>query len=460
MNRIVVVGDALLDRDVLGTVDRLCPDAPAPVFEQRELVERPGGAALAALLAARGGTGVTLLSPIGDDSAGARLSDLLRQAGVTVAPWRDPAPTIEKERVLVRERSIVRLDRGGGARVLPEPACDVVRHVLAADAVLVSDYGRGASTVAMIRHAIGTAVEHGTPVVWDPHPKGPHPVPGVSLVTPNTHELRHFDAGSRADDDMHGSEVASLVAAARRLLAQWRPVGLCVTRGSQGAVLVTEGGLPLVVPVDDPDVDPVDTCGAGDAFAAQCAVAFASGAVMSEAVQSAVQHAAGYVASGGAVGLREVEHRRPSTARPSHAGAAAKVVATGGCFDLLHAGHVAMLQRARQLGDRLVVLLNSDESVRRLKGPGRPIQAASDRAAVLRSLECVDDVVVFDGDTPIEALRRLRPQVFVKGADYSSATLPEVPVLAGWGGVVVTVPYLAGRSTTTIVEHIEASHVV
>jgi rfaE bifunctional protein nucleotidyltransferase chain/domain len=128
------------------------------------------------------------------------------------------------------------------------------------------------------------------------------------------------------------------------------------------------------------------------------------------------------------------------------------VVATGGCFDLLHAGHIATLQAARAVGDCLVVCLNSDESVRRLKGPQRPLQPAADRARVLAALECVDAVVVFDSDTPAEVLRRLRPDVWAKGGDYSGVALPEAAVLAEWGGEAVTVPYLQGRSTTALVE--------
>jgi rfaE bifunctional protein nucleotidyltransferase chain/domain len=127
-------------------------------------------------------------------------------------------------------------------------------------------------------------------------------------------------------------------------------------------------------------------------------------------------------------------------------------VAAGGCFDLLHAGHVAMLQAARALGDRLVVLLNSDDSVRRLKGPSRPLQPAGDRAAVLLALDCVDDVVVFDEQTPREALERLRPDLFVKGGAYAVADLPEAKAMAAWGGTAVTVPYLSGRSTTRLVD--------
>jgi rfaE bifunctional protein nucleotidyltransferase chain/domain/rfaE bifunctional protein kinase chain/domain len=458
MTRLTVIGDALLDRDVFGSVDRLCPDAPAPVVEQRDVFERAGGAALAASLAARGGATVTLLAPIGDDPAGRRLIELLEDAGVSLIPWRDPVTTVEKQRVLVGQRPIVRLDRGGGSRTLPEPSRQSLRTLLASDAVLVSDYGNAASNSATVRAGIAAAVDHGIPVVWDPHRNGPAPVRGTTLVTPNATEVRHFDRSRHNELVSCRTELASLVAASRRLLAQWRTRGVCVTRGSDGAALVADDTLPLVVPVDAPEPNPIDTCGAGDAFAAHCALAFASGAIMSEAVQSAVQQAARFVAAGGALGLapgleRGSPHPRPEPARSE------TLVATGGCFDLLHAGHVALLQRARQLGDRLVVLLNGDESVRRLKGRGRPLQAQADRAAVLRSLGCVDEVIVFDEDTPTAALRKLRPHIFVKGGDYSSTTLPEAATLEEWGGVVITVPYLAGRSTTGIVEHIEAANV-
>jgi rfaE bifunctional protein nucleotidyltransferase chain/domain len=169
----------------------------------------------------------------------------------------------------------------------------------------------------------------------------------------------------------------------------------------------------------------------------------ADGALPSEAVTAAVAMATAFVAAGGAGAVRsgEIDLRDRRI-----------VVATGGCFDLLHAGHVAVLEAARRLGDSLVVLLNSDESVRRLKGPGRPLQTAADRAAVLLALGCVDAVEVFEEDTPIAALERLRPDIWAKGGDYSLATLPEAPVVACWDGQAVVLPYLEGRSTTRLVK--------
>jgi rfaE bifunctional protein nucleotidyltransferase chain/domain len=203
-----------------------------------------------------------------------------------------------------------------------------------------------------------------------------------------------------------------------------------------------------------------DPCGAGDRFAVSAALALRAGAVTSEAVQEAVRSAAAFVAAGGAAGLHRpgppAEPERGATVVEGVRAAGGTVVATGGCFDLLHAGHIATLRAARQLGDCLVVCLNSDRSVRRLKGPSRPLVPAPDRARVLAALEYVDQVVVFDEDTPVEALRRIRPDVWAKGGDYAGAQVPEAAVVEEWGGQAVVLPYLQGRSTTRLVENAAA----
>jgi rfaE bifunctional protein nucleotidyltransferase chain/domain len=178
--------------------------------------------------------------------------------------------------------------------------------------------------------------------------------------------------------------------------------------------------------------------------------------LVSEAVMAAVEAATGYLAAGGASGLlRATGPRVPREAGACQAAEAVRarggtVVASGGCFDVLHAGHVSMLRAARSLGDCLLVCLNSDKSVRRLKGPGRPLNPAADRAAVLAALDCVDSVVVFEEDTPQRVLSRLRPDIWVKGGDYDGREVPEAVTLRGWGGRVVTVPYLTGRSTSRL----------
>jgi rfaE bifunctional protein nucleotidyltransferase chain/domain len=222
--------------------------------------------------------------------------------------------------------------------------------------------------------------------------------------------------------------------------------------GGAGALLVHEDEPPLVAPCERATGDP---CGAGDRFASAAAVLLADGALPSEAVIGAVASASAFVAAGGVGGFHRVTPSAGPLDRVARVRAAGgTVVATGGCFDLLHAGHVATLQGARAMGDCLVVLLNSDDSVRRLKGDGRPINTATDRAAVLRALGCVDDVVVFDEDTPVDALERLRPDVFVKGGDYSSRSLPEAAAMAAWGGEVVVLPYVEGRSTTGLLSEV------
>ncbi|HEX2043472.1 MAG TPA: D-glycero-beta-D-manno-heptose 1-phosphate adenylyltransferase, partial [Acidimicrobiales bacterium] len=276
---------------------------------------------------------------------------------------------------------------------------------------------------------------------------------------------------------------------ARLLAERWRAAAVAVTRGAAGAVLWGGDGPPLAVPapaVAGQGQAAPDACGAGDRFAATAAGALADGSLPSEAVTLAVVAASSYVAAGGAAGVAGSsngaapvpEPRAPgarhafvppsgctATGAPSDPEEFARrvragggtVVATGGCFDVLHAGHVRTLEAARALGDCLIVCLNSDASVRRLKGPGRPLVPADDRAAVLRSLGCVDAVAVFDEDTPEAVLERLQPHLFVKGADYRADDLPEARALARWGGQAVVVPFLEGRSTSGLVESMARS---
>jgi len=351
----------------------------------------------------------------------------------------------------------VRVDRGDAGAPGPLPA-DGPDALADADAVLVADYGRGVAASVDVRAALG-AVAARTPIVWDPHPRGPRPVPATRLATPNQAEAAQLVPG------VPGDGIGAVARRADVLGARWRTAAVTVTLGARGALLAGHGGLPLLVPA--PAVSGGDACGAGDCFAGAAALALARGAVLSEAVESAVARAAAFVAAGGAGGAggRGRGPQGPSAAAaaggpwadPFATAAAVRaagstVVATGGCFDLLHAGHVAMLQAARRLGDCLVVLLNADASVRRLKGPDRPLQRQEDRVAVLAALDCVDAVVTFDEDTPAAVLDRLRPELFVKGGDYAAADLPEAAALARWGGQAVVVPYLEGRSTTRLIE--------
>jgi D-beta-D-heptose 7-phosphate kinase / D-beta-D-heptose 1-phosphate adenosyltransferase len=444
---LVVVGDALLDVDLVGTASRLTPDAPVPVVEDVETRERPGGAALAAVLAAAS-RDVVLVAPMADDEGAERLRALL-DGRVQLIPVPAGGGTAVKRRVRVGGHSVVRIDSGDPVvrlRALPAEAEEAIRT---AGAVLVADYGRGTTAADDVRAALTAA--HG-PVVWDPHPRGADPVPSARLVTPNGAEAARVAVA--AGVDVVGDGLAAVGARAEALIRHWGVGAVAVTLGARGALLSYGEGAPMVVPAVP--VTGGDPCGAGDAFAAAAAQALADGAVTGEAVSAAVAAASAFVARGGASAWDADEPN--VVAEPRADGVIARVraaggtvVATGGCFDLLHPGHVATLRAARGLGDCLVVCINSDASVRRLKGPARPLVTAADRARVLEALEFVDAVEVFDEDTPAEVLDRLRPDVWAKGGDYAGADLPEAAVLRRWGGQAVVLPYLDGHSTTALV---------
>ncbi|MEU7751793.1 PfkB family carbohydrate kinase [Micromonospora sp. NPDC049171] len=461
---VVVLGDTLLDRDVEGVVNRLCPDSPVPVLDETAASDRPGGAGLAAVFAAAQGAEVVLVTALADDAGGARLSALLAAAGVQVFPLALSGATPEKIRLRARGRVLLRHDRGGASGEPGQPSDEVLRVIGAASAVLVSDYGRGVARQPALRDALSATR---APVVWDPHPRGPAAIPGVHLATPNESEVRDLVPALPG-----ASRLAAASRGAQGLRRRWRAGAVAVTLGGDGALLCHAGSTPLVVPT--PGSAEGDTCGAGDRFAAAASLALAQGALVSEAVQAAVAEASAYVAGGG------VAAALPPPARPmptsvvglggDRVGVApvatllaevratgGTVVATGGCFDLLHAGHVATLQAARQLGDCLIVCVNSDASVAGLKGPDRPVMSEGDRARLLAALSCVDAVLIFDEPTPDAALSWVRPDLWVKGGDYATgggdaaATLPEAEVLKRWGGNTVVVPYLDGRSTTDMI---------
>jgi rfaE bifunctional protein nucleotidyltransferase chain/domain/rfaE bifunctional protein kinase chain/domain len=446
---LVVVGDALLDVDLVGTASRLTPDAPVPVVEDVETRERPGGAALVAVIAAgASGREVVLVTPMASDDGAERLAALL--AGrVRLIPVPADGGTAVKRRVRVGHHSVVRIDSGDPVIRLHGMPAEAAAAIRAAGAVVVADYGRGTTAADDVREALGTA--HG-PVVWDPHPRGADPVPVARLVTPNGAEAARVAAGVGVG--VGGDGLAAVGARAEALIRHWGVGAVAVTLGARGALLSYGEGAPMIVPAVP--VTGGDPCGAGDSFAAAAALQLADGAVTGEAVAAAVAAASAFVGRGGAGAWDAV----PNTVAAAGVdalldgvrAAGGTVVATGGCFDLLHAGHVATLRAARGLGDCLVVCINSDDSVRRLKGPSRPVVSAPDRARVLEALEFVDAVVVFDEDTPAEVLDRLRPDVWAKGGDYAGADLPETAVLRRWGGQAVVLPYLDGHSTTALVE--------
>ncbi|MEV0277854.1 PfkB family carbohydrate kinase [Streptomyces sp. NPDC050610] len=464
---LVVVGDAFLDRDHHGRVERVASDEPALVVTGGTTHMRPGGAALAAVLSARQGNPVTLVTALGQDAVGGRLRTLLDAARVEVVDLGLDGPTAVKTRIRTAGRTLLILDEHD---VCPpvgragETALTSARRALtAADGVLVSDYGRGVTAHPGLRTALAEAAQR-SPLVWDPHPRGEAPVPHTAVVTPNSREARAV--GSLANSDTLSDDVE----AARAVWHAWGPVPVALTRHEHGALLLTDAELPpLVVPTKVAAGRKADPCGAGDFFAGHLAAILARGRLPSEAVTSAVWAASAYVAAGGPGALEHPpEESTPMTEASGTEPAAAvhgavelaaavharggTVVAAGGCFDLLHVGHIQLLEQARQLGDCLIVCLNSDDSLSRLKGPSRPIVPAAQRALVLEALACVDAVLVFAEDTPEAAVRALRPAIWVKGGDYSGMEIPEKELVDSLGGRTVVVPFVAGWSTSSLIE--------
>ena len=440
--RLTIVGDVLLDRDLTGSVERISSDAPVPVVDVDREALRPGGAGLAACLAASDAdVDVTLVTAVAEDFAGSVVVDALERQGVAVRAGRRAGATPEKIRVRALGQSLVRLDRGDAGPAAVDLVPGDLDH---ADAILVSDYGGGTTFDRDIRASISKAIQGGIPVVWDPHPRGPDPVAGCRVVTPNRKEA------AAASGSETGSIAAALVSA-RILRDRWDAAAVAVTLGADGAVLSEAGGQYLVSP---PSVDAVDVCGAGDRFASSAAIMLARGLGLRDAIEQAVADAA--LAVSQPWQWEEMRSTFGSARRGDDTAAGSQsgrpiTVATSGCFDLLHAGHVRMLRAARSLGDRLVVCLNDDTSVRRLKGSGRPIVPAEERAELLLALDCVDEVCTFSEDTPLQLLERVRPDIYTKGADYRLADISEARQLEAWGGETVILPFVEGRSTTELI---------
>ncbi len=461
---LVVLGDSMLDIDIEGDASRLSPEAPVPVVDVTRQRRRPGGAGLAALLAARSGKDVILITALGSDDLGDALLNLLTDH-VEVCSLPLEGSTVCKCRVAAGEIPMLRVDSGSGrARRTPLPPA-AVRALTSAGAIMVADYGRGVAALPTIRQAL--LEMHSVPVVWDPHPRGPAPVRGCTVVTPNADEAR-LSCG--AD---HPAEQG------RQLCENWQARSVAVTIGSRGAVLTEATDPPRTthVPVSDlarPRPGRLDACGAGDQFAVAAAVALLEGADVRQAVRAAVSSATQFVHDGGATHVSTVSGSESidlsarlaePKALPDAFEVAARIrraggrlVATGGCFDLLHRGHISLLNQARALGDALIVCLNSDASVRRAKGSGRPVVPQEDRARVLSALAAVDGVAIFEEKTPAALLGRLQPDIWVKGQDYADRIMPEAEVVERLGGQVVLLPVVPGYSTTRLVHTARTEH--
>jgi D-beta-D-heptose 7-phosphate kinase/D-beta-D-heptose 1-phosphate adenosyltransferase len=468
---VLCVGDLMLDEFVYGEVSRISPEAPAPVIAVRRSETNIGGAGNVARNIASLGGRCIFVGLIGEDAAGATLAAALaREGGIESVLVRDPArPTTRKVRFVSEHFSTHMLRSDWELAVPAEPAIeqqliDAILPCLArADIVLLSDYAKGVLTARVIRNVIDAARKAGKRVIVDPKSANLAIYRGASVLTPNRKEFAEATR-SRADSQ------ESIAQAAPDAMVLADCEAMLVTQGEHGMTLVTRAGEAVHVPALPVKVR--DVSGAGDTVAAMLALALAGGADWESALRMASAAAAVAVGKTGTAIVTPDELRRRILPHASLA-AEDKIVAAGGdidahladwraqdlrigftngCFDILHPGHVKVLTAARRACDRLVVGLNSDASVKRLKGEGRPVQDARARAEVLAALEAVDLVAIFEEDTPIDLIAKVRPSVLVKGGDYTREQVVGHEIVEADGGEVVLVDILPGHSTTSLVD--------
>ncbi len=452
----------MLDRYLFGSTGRISPEAPVPVVHVHETDDRPGGAANVAVNLAALGVSTSLVGVVGQDAAAKSLESIMGARGIAcrfaIAADR---PTITKTRVQSRGQQLIRLDEERAAAMPGDAMLEALRGAMAgAGAVVLSDYGKGA--LADVTAMIGACRAAGIPVLVDPKGTDFEKYRGASLITPNQTEFEAVAGKSASDDE--------LVERARSMMADLQLEALLVTRSEKGMLLVEAGEEPLFLSTQAREV--FDVTGAGDTVIATLAAALASGQGLASAAALA-NIAAGLVVR--KIGVASVTpgeisaalHQRGQGGRglveldallalvDEARGRNEKVIMTNGCFDVLHAGHVAYLEEAKSLGDRLIVAVNDDDSVRRLKGDSRPINALEDRLLVLAGLAAVDWVVPFSEDTPARLIEAVLPDVLVKGGDYQPEEIVGAREVLRNGGEVRVLAFRDGHSSSRIIDRLK-----
>ncbi len=459
---VLVIGDLMLDRYWHGGSSRISPEAPVQVVNVNQIEERPGGAGNVALNIASLGSRCQLIGITGKDEAAESLKTRLSAAGVNCDFEQvKELPTITKLRVISRQQQLIRLDfeehfKGRGTQALVEKMKAQIKN---SGAVILSDYAKG--TLDEVQSLIEVAREHHVPVLVDPKGTDFARYKGATLVTPN---LSEFEAvvGHCEDEQM-------LVEKGNQLLKQHQWDALLVTRGEQGMTLLRPDQPELHLPAIAREV--FDVTGAGDTVIGTLASALAAGSPIEQAVFLA-NTAAGIVVvklgtatvsahelrrklrSHGTSGTGTMNQQQLKIAVEEAKAHGEKIVMTNGCFDILHAGHVAYLQQAKALGDRLIVAVNSDDSVQQLKGPGRPVNPCDRRMSVLAALGSVDWVVEFSEQTPEGLISQILPDILVKGGDYKVEEIAGAKQVMSNGGSVEILQFVDGVSTTKIIESI------
>ena len=461
--RVLVVGDVMLDRYWNGGTSRISPEAPVAVVKVENSEDSPGGAGNVALNIAALGAAASLVGVTGEDENAALLEKRLTAAGVFCDfVHSTDCPTVTKLRVISRHQQLIRLDFEEQFSI--DDAAGVNKQASSllesTDALVISDYNKGA--LSKVSELIQEARKQQVPVLVDPKGNDFSIYKGATLIKPNLHEFEAIVGQCRSEEE--------LVERGLEMIKTLELEALLITRGEQGMSLIREGEPELHFPARAHDV--FDVTGAGDTVISVLASAISAGSSLPEAVALANVAAGlavtklGTVAISGPELRREIQREGESDkgvltlqqlllAAADAKAHGEKIVLTNGCFDIIHAGHVGYLQEAKKLGDRLVVAINDDASVSRLKGEGRPINPVDRRMAVLSGLEAVDWVVSFAEDTPENLLQSLQPDCLVKGGDYSVDQVVGADIVKSYGGEVTVLSFLDDCSTSAIVEKIQ-----
>jgi D-beta-D-heptose 7-phosphate kinase / D-beta-D-heptose 1-phosphate adenosyltransferase len=465
--RVLVVGDLMLDRYIWGMVERISPEAPVPVLRPGREATCAGGAGNVALNLAGLGLDVAVAGFKGKDQNGDRLLEIFAEHGIDTAAVvsLSDRPTVTKTRVIARQQHVLRVDSEDLSDIDSgnhEALFEAVIAKLPVDAIILSDYAKETLSLAMCQRLIDIAKQTSTPVLVDPKGMDYSKYAGASVLTPNLLELAR--AGGVSTDD-----IDDLVPIARAFVDELGLQFLVLTRGPDGMTLVAKDQA-VHSPAKAQEV--FDVSGAGDTVIASIAAGMLSGLDYVDMLHIA-NLAAGFVV--GRVGTTAIE--QSSLMRILHSEEQAlsesvygldellllvqgwrdreqRIVFTNGCFDIVHAGHVSYLHKAAREGDKLIVGINTDSSVRALKGTTRPINAEDDRACIIAALAAVDAVILFDDKTPLKLIDALRPDVLVKGADYSKDRVVGATEVESHGGRVALVPIVEGRSTSELVRKI------
>ena len=470
----LVIGDLMLDRYLIGDVQRISPEAPVPVVLLRQQHERAGGAANVAANLAGLGIATRIAGCIGDDAEGQTLLKMLAEQGIDAdaVARSSQRPTVTKTRILGGHQQMLRLDQERAAD-FSDNETNQLQALIAKQLqqrpaiVILSDYAKGVLGPALCQDVIRESKRLGIPVLVDPKGRDYSKYRGATALTPNKRETAEA-CGASMDDH------AALLTAAMHLRDGLDLAFLAVTRGEEGISLLeanTDGNHILHIPATARQV--FDVSGAGDTVISTLAAGMSHGLDHVEALQLANIAAGIVVGKVGTVPItrEELLHELVSQSATVQAdkvcdlssllarvaawkAAGQRIVFTNGCFDLLHAGHVTYLEAARKTGDRLVLGLNTDRSVSALKGPSRPVIHEADRARVLAALEAVDAVILFDEDTPLQLIEAVRPDIIVKGSDYTEDQVVGGKQVKSWGGKVALIPIVPGRSTSGILEKI------